>query len=142
MYIYIYIEREREWGEKERKKRERSTTTTTTNNNNNNNNNKGEKELETLIQSIRIYSQDIRMKFDIEEYSMLMMENGKISLKGIELPNEWIRILGDMGNYKYFGILEAVSFKQLEMNEKIKNASHKNEKTSRNQTVTEISSKR
>ena len=35
------------------------------------------KKLETLIQTIRIYSQDIGMKFDIEKCAMLIMRSGK-----------------------------------------------------------------
>ncbi len=35
------------------------------------------KELETLIQAIRIYSQNIGIGFGIKKCSMLMMKNGK-----------------------------------------------------------------
>ena len=35
------------------------------------------KELETLIQTIRIYNQDIGMVFDIEKYAMLIMKRKK-----------------------------------------------------------------
>ena len=38
---------------------------------------KNEKELETLMQTIRIYYQDREMEFGIEKYSMLIMKNGK-----------------------------------------------------------------
>ena len=38
---------------------------------------KSEKVLETLIQTIRIYSQDIRMEFGIEKRAMLIMKSGK-----------------------------------------------------------------
>ena len=38
---------------------------------------KNEKELETLIHAIRIYSQDIRMEFGIEKCAMLVMKSGK-----------------------------------------------------------------
>ena len=38
---------------------------------------KNEKELETLIQRIRIYSQDIGMEFSIEKCAMLIMRSGK-----------------------------------------------------------------
>ena len=34
-------------------------------------------ELETLIQTVRIYSQDIGMEFGIEKCTMLVMESGK-----------------------------------------------------------------
>ena len=47
---------------------------------------KNKKELETLIQAVSIYSEDIGMEFGIEKSSMLIMKNGKT--EGIELPNK------------------------------------------------------
>ena len=38
---------------------------------------KNEKALETLIQAVRIYSQEIGMEFGIEECAMLVMKSGK-----------------------------------------------------------------
>ena len=38
---------------------------------------KSEKALETLIQTIRIYSQNIGMEFGIEKCAMIIMKNGK-----------------------------------------------------------------
>ena len=38
---------------------------------------KNEKELETLIHAVRIYSQDIRIEFGIEKCAMLVMKGGK-----------------------------------------------------------------
>ena len=37
---------------------------------------KNEKESETLIQAVRIYSQDIGMEFGIEKCAMLIMKSG------------------------------------------------------------------
>ena len=49
---------------------------------------KNEKELETLIQAVRIYSPDIMMEFGIEKCAMLIMRSGKRHMtEGIELPN-------------------------------------------------------
>ena len=58
---------------------------------------KNEKELETLIKAVRIYSQDIEMKFGIEKRVMLIIKNGKQRMaEGIELANrEKIRTLGE-----------------------------------------------
>ena len=48
-----------------------------------------EKEMETLIQVVRICSQDIGMKFDIEKCAMLIMKNKKRHrTEGIELLNQ------------------------------------------------------
>ena len=49
---------------------------------------KNEKELETLIHAVRIYSQDIGMEFGIEKCAMLVMKSGKRHMTdGMELPN-------------------------------------------------------
>ena len=63
---------------------------------------KNEKELETLIQADRIYSQDIGMEFGIEKYVMFVMKSGKWHLTdGIELPNQdKIRMLAENETYK------------------------------------------
>ena len=37
---------------------------------------KMEKDLETLIQTVRIYTQDTGMEFDIEKFVLLIMRNG------------------------------------------------------------------
>ena len=70
---------------------------------------KNEKEQETLINTVGIYSQDIRMEFGIEKCAMLVMRSSKPNLMdGTELPNQdKIRRLG--------GILEADTIKQVEM---------------------------
>ena len=41
---------------------------------------KNGKELETLINTIRIYSQDIGMEFGIEKCAMLVMKRGKLDM--------------------------------------------------------------
>ena len=83
---------------------------------------KNEKELETLIHAVRIYSQDIGMKFGIEKCVMLVMNSGQRHLTGgMKLPKQYkIRMLGEKETYKYLGILEADTIKQVEMREKIK----------------------
>ena len=82
---------------------------------------KNEKELETLIHIIRIYSQDIGMEFRIEKCALLGMKSGKRHLTdGIELPNQdKIRTLTENETYKYLGNLEADAIKQVEMKDKI-----------------------
>ena len=50
---------------------------------------KNKKELKTLIQVVRIYSDDIGMEFDVEKCAMLIIKNGKRQMmEGIELPNQ------------------------------------------------------
>ena len=63
---------------------------------------KKKKKLETLIQTIKIYSQDTGMEFSIEKYIIHIMKKGKReTIKGTELPNlKSIKILGEKENYK------------------------------------------
>ena len=50
---------------------------------------KNKKELETLIQAVTIYSDDIRMEFGLEKCTMLIMKSGKRQMtEGIELQNQ------------------------------------------------------
>ena len=81
---------------------------------------KNEKELENLIHTVRIYSQDIGMKFGIEKCAMLVMKSGKRHrTDGMELQNQdKIRTLGENETYKYLGILEADTIRQVQMKEK------------------------
>ena len=82
---------------------------------------KNEKELETLIHAVRIYSQDIGMEFGNEKCAMLVMKSSKRHMTdGMEQPNQdKIRTLGENETYKYLGILEADTIKQVEMKNRI-----------------------
>ena len=51
---------------------------------------KNEKELENMIQTIRIYSQDIGMEFGIKRCALLIMKSGKK-----ESAEEYIKTLGE-----------------------------------------------
>ena len=61
------------------------------------------------------------MEFGIEKCAMLVKKSGKqLVINGIVPPNqEKIRTLGEKETYKYFGILEADTIKQVEMKDKI-----------------------
>ena len=82
---------------------------------------KNEKELKTLIHAVRIYSQDIGIEFGIEKCAMLVMKSGKRHMTdGMELPNhDIIRTLEEKETYKYLGILEADTIKQVQMKDTI-----------------------
>ena len=58
---------------------------------------KNEKELETLIHTVKIYNQNIGMEFGTEKCAILVMKISKKHLKeGMELPNQdKIRTLGE-----------------------------------------------
>ena len=46
------------------------------------------KELETQIQTIKIYIQDIRMEFDIEKWVFIIRGEKKLLIEEIEQPNQ------------------------------------------------------
>ena len=49
---------------------------------------KDKKELDALIQTVRVFSKDIGMDFGIEKCAMIQMKRGKFVMsEGIELPN-------------------------------------------------------
>ena len=61
------------------------------------------KNLETLVQTIRIYCFDIGMEFGMEKYARLKMKKEeKETIEGIERPSLGsIQILGEKENCKY-----------------------------------------
>ena len=73
---------------------------------------RSEKGLNSLVQTVRVFSEDVGMEFGIENCAMLVMEKGKIVKSvGIELPNgKVIKSLQEGESYKYLGILEANKF--------------------------------
>ena len=65
---------------------------------------KDEKELETLIQTVRIYSQDIGMEFGVEKCAMLVRKNRKRHMtEGVELPNQVVINARKKGNLQIVG---------------------------------------
>ena len=62
------------------------------------------------------------MEFRIEKCAILVMKISKWHLMdGMELPNQdKIRMLGEKENYKYLGIFENDTIKQVEMKEKLR----------------------
>ena len=57
---------------------------------------------QTIVQTIRIYRQDIRMEFGIEKYAILVIKRGERKLmNGIQLPNQdTIKSLDGNESYK------------------------------------------
>ena len=68
--------------------------------------------MDSLLQIVRVFSEDIGMQFGIEKCAMLVMVKGKIVKSvGIELPDGIvIKSLQEGEGYKYLGILEADKF--------------------------------
>ena len=78
-----------------------------------------EKELEALIKKMWEYT---GMEFGREKCAMLVIKSGERHMtEGAEVANQAvIRTLGENETYKYLGILEAHTIKQVEMNRKNK----------------------
>ena len=84
------------------------------------------------------------MEFGIEKCAMFVMKTGKWHMTNVmELPNhDKIRTLGENDTYKYLGISEADTIKQVEMKERFeKNISGELENYSRQNSPAETSSK-
>ena len=59
--------------------------------------------METLIQTIRIYSQDVGIEFDIEKCVIQIIRSGKRQItEGIEQPNDLIGFYGISTFVGYF----------------------------------------
>ena len=71
------------------------------------------KELDTVIPTLRIYSQSTGIEFNIEKCAMLSKKRVKSKItKRIILTNEKsIRTLEEKENYKYLGILKVDTIK-------------------------------
>ena len=78
---------------------------------------RNEKGLDSLVQTVCVFSEDIGTEFGIEKCAILVMENGKIVKSvGIELPGgEVIKSLQEGESYKYLGILRADKFLEEKM---------------------------
>ena len=73
---------------------------------------RSEKGLDSLVQTVRVFSKGTGMEFGIEKCATLVMKKRKIVKSvGIELPDrKVIKSLQEGESYKYLGILEADKF--------------------------------
>ena len=77
--------------------------------------------MDSLVQTIHIFSEHIGMEFGIEKCAILVIEKGKIMKSvGIELADGKVfKSLQEGKSYKYIGILEADRFLGEEMKLKV-----------------------
>ena len=77
--------------------------------------------MDSLVQTVRVFSEDIEMEFGIEKCAMLLMEKGKtVKSVGVELPDgKVIKLLEEGESYKYLGIVEADKFLEEKMKLKV-----------------------
>ena len=83
---------------------------------------RNEKALNSLVQTVRVVSEDIGMKFGIEKCAMLVLKRGNITKSdGIVLPDDTIiKAMNEGDSYKYLGIMEADQILRKEMKDKVK----------------------
>ena len=81
-----------------------------------------EKPLESFIQIVRVFSNDIGMELGVEKCAVLTMKKGKMANSDeIALPNKTtMEGLKQSDSYKYLGVTQAVGMKHHEMKEKVK----------------------
>ena len=85
---------------------------------------RNEKEINSLVHTVRVFSSDIGMDFGIEKCTTMVMKRGKLDKsEGIRLPDERIiRGIGDdVEGYKYLGVLETNDI----MNDEVKRSMKK-----------------
>ena len=70
-----------------------------------------EDQIDSLVNTVRIFSEDIKMEFVLPKCGVLIMKGGKV------VKSEGISMLD---GYKYLGILEADGVKHEEMKDQIK----------------------
>ena len=82
---------------------------------------KSERELDSLIQTVRIFSDDVGMVCGLDKSAVLVLKRGKmIQTEGIELPDEkCVREVNHDG-YKHLGLLQFDFIMNSEMKEKVK----------------------
>ena len=83
---------------------------------------KNEKQLNNLVNTVRVFSKDIKMEFGVQICAVLIMKRGKfISSEGICLPDgQRIKSVEKEDGYKYLGVLEADGVNHEEMKEMIR----------------------
>ena len=76
---------------------------------------RGTKEIDTLVQIVRVVSTDIRMEFGIEKCALINIQRGKVTrTEGIQLPDgNSIKDIDETG-YKYLGVIEREEIKHQE----------------------------
>ena len=80
---------------------------------------KSERELYSLIQTVRIFSDDVSMVFSLGKCTGLVLKRGKmVRTEGIELPDRKYMREVNPDRYKYLGLLQFDSIMNREMKEK------------------------
>ena len=79
-------------------------------------------QIDSLVNTVRILSEDIKMEFGLSKCGVLIMKRGKVvESDGLCMPDGTMIMRNiEEGGYKYPGILEADGIKHDEMKEQLK----------------------
>ena len=78
-------------------------------------------QIDSLVNTVRIFSEDIKMEFGLSKCDVLNMKKGKlVESDGLCMPDGTIMRNIEEGGYKYLGILEADGIKHDKMKEQLK----------------------
>ena len=82
---------------------------------------KDQNQLDTLINTVHIFSSDIGMEFGMKKCGVLILKRGKVSeVEGITLPTGEVMKTIDEEGYKYLGMIETDKIMEEEMRENFK----------------------
>ena len=80
-----------------------------------------ERELDSLIQTVRIFYDDIGMVFGLYKCAVLVLKRGKmVRTEGIKLPDGKLMREVNLDGYKFLGVLQLDSIINRKMKEKVK----------------------
>ena len=80
-----------------------------------------EKSLESLIQTVRVFSNYTGIEFGVEKCAVLTMKKGKMANSDrIVLPNKTTKGLKEGDSYRYLGVMQADGTKYHEMKKTVK----------------------
>ena len=81
---------------------------------------KSEDQIDSLVQTVFIFSEDIGMEFGLKKCGVVILKKGKlVKFDGIHLPNQEIMKEVDENGYTYLGVLELDEIKVHEMKIKV-----------------------
>ena len=82
---------------------------------------KSERELDSLIQTVRIFSDYVGMVFGLNKCAVLVLKRGKmVQTEGIKLPDGKRMREVKLDGYKYLGVLQLDSIMYSEMKENVR----------------------
>ena len=82
---------------------------------------KNEDQIDSLVNRIRFFSEDVKIEFGLPKCGVLIMKGGKVvRSEGISMPDGKMMKNIEEDRYKYFGILETDGVKHEEMKDQIK----------------------